>query len=169
MKNISKELFTYLEAKRHLWNTYFIGKVKSLRECSELDEYEYIDRLLFKALVLRSIKRDFPSGDNFVFGVGVLPFIKATPKFEIEQTEILIWDTQTKHRQWKPLKLKWSKNLTFSFIEFFEWNRYEYVSYPLCQLKIERCKEHPEIVGWYALVENSHLEFYFDQKVKVRA
>jgi len=46
MVDITQNIFQYLEAKRHLWNIYFINKVNSLRDCSPLDEYEEIDVIL---------------------------------------------------------------------------------------------------------------------------
>jgi len=53
MKDVTKKLLIYLEAKRHIWNTYFINLFSSLLECSPLDEYEQIDHLLFSVLVLK--------------------------------------------------------------------------------------------------------------------
>jgi len=153
MQDITQQITSYLEAKRHLWNTYFRTRIKSIKECHPLDEYEEIDRLLFSALVLGDLKQFLP--DNFVFGRDIIPFLKIVPNPEIDGFELMITDpTVEKYVKWnKPVEVKINAGVEFTFIELFEWDRYGFVNYPYYLTKITKYPDSPELVQQNALIE----------------
>jgi hypothetical protein len=159
MKDITNKLFTYLEAKRHLWNTYFLPAFSSLRECSPLDEYEEIDRLLFSALVLKDINKNLELESDFNFGATPFPYLIVVPEEGISKMDILVCPSSS--GKWEFVNLSLNKNIQFSFIEFFEWDRYSYTTYPYFRVKIEKCDIRQDIVGWDALIETKNARVFF--------
>ncbi len=161
MVDITQNIFQYLEAKRHLWNIYFINKVNSLRDCSPLDEYEEIDRLLFSALVLKELGRSLP--DGLVFGRDIIPFLKIMPAHGIDRFNLMITDPRiNSYVKWnEPVEITISNDIEFIFIELFEWDRYNFVSYPYYLAKITKCDEHPDFKQQNCLIETCKSRVFY--------
>lgn len=161
MKDITDKLFVYLEAKRHLWNAFFINVFHSLRECSPLDEYEEIDRLLFQALVLKDINKSLFIDKEFKFGDMPFLYLRVIPKKELDMLDVMICDPSDSYRKWEPVDLLLGTDIHFSFIEFFEWDRYGYVSYPYFRVRVMKYDKKPEFVGWDALIKTINARAFF--------
>jgi len=160
MQDISVKLLTYLEAKRHLWNVYFADKAIDLKACSALDDYEEIDKLLFSALVLREIGKDMDT--DFIFGQDSFPYLKIIPREGIDQIEIMTCSIENDRKIWSnPWMLNIAHDCQFDFIEYFEWYRYGFVSYPYYLVKITKCDTHPELLNAEALIEISNAKVFF--------
>lgn len=155
----------YREATRHIWNTYFVGKVKSLYECGILDYYEMIDKNLFYAIVLEAINRGSYKIDYF--RSQPIPFLRVAIREEIDRFSMMISESQNEgSKQWsKPIELISIKKAEFSFIECFEWDRYGYASYPYYLVRIQKLPKYPHFVGREALIETQDARvFYVDEK-----
>lgn len=151
MQDATDLLFEYLEAKRHLWNTHFVSRVKSLTECRFLDRYESIDRQLFTALVLESIETP-PLDEGHVFGVAPIEFLRVVPKRSLV-TAIIGDSNGGRGTQWiRTVELN-GEDCEFVFIEFFEWDRYGYVAYPYIMARIAKSDNYPELVSKDCLIE----------------
>lgn len=154
MRNITEIVQEYLEAKRHIWNTYFRSKAISLKECSPLDQYEEIDKLLFKALVIHEISN--PSEPEKYFRV------KAREGLSLLQLSISEPITSN-NRVWnKSNYFEVSKNSSFEFIDFFDWVPYGFVTYPYIRIKIDEQSKLPDLIGREALIENMNATIWFN-------
>jgi hypothetical protein len=67
-------LLRYLDAKQHLWNTYFVEKISDITQCEPVESFEAIDSLLFKVLVCQVLGFELPK--SHVLGADVVPQIK---------------------------------------------------------------------------------------------
>lgn len=161
MKNVSDSLMLYGEATRHIWNTYFAGKVKSLRECGALDSYEEIDKALFYAIVLSSIGKHSYDIDNF--RNEAVPFLQVRARKGIKQLRMMIDEfPEGKYHKWSEFVLMDIQNDDqFLFIEFFDWDRYGYVAYPYYMACIQKFKKYPNLVGKNVLVETCNVQVMF--------
>ena len=150
----------YLEAKRNLWNTYFIDQPYELNKCSYLDEYEEIDKLIFSALVLKNIRREMP--DNFIFGKEAFHFINVILRDKIDRINIMTCTVDKDRKIWsKPYEIILNKKYIFNFIEYFEWNRYGFVTYPYTLVKIIQCDNNPGLENKEALIETVNVDIFF--------
>jgi hypothetical protein len=154
VRDVTDTLLSYREAKRHLWNTHFVGRVSSLRECSLLDRFEDIDRLLFIAIVLDHLQRDFQVNQ---FGQQPLSFLEIVPPEGAEMLPMMVSDPIVgPNRSWNPVTFqKVDAKTKLAFIGFFDWNEYGYVSFPYYRVQVAHFPAHPGYEGREALVEAS--------------
>jgi hypothetical protein len=164
MHDVTQLLLTYRDARVHLWNTYFVGKVHSLEECSILDRYEAIDRLLFSALVLDALGKGSFEKD---FSLQPLPFLRVAPAEGRDNLKVMISEPpQSLNRVWNETAvLSPVGEAEFAFVELFEWDRYGFVIYPYYRVRIQKLPNYPDYVGRDALVEtwNARVLFVEDQ------
>jgi hypothetical protein len=160
MRNVTNLLYEYLEAKRHLWNVHFIHKVRSLRESGPLDRYEAIDRLLFYGLVLEPLNHK-PVDKGFKFGLDPFASLKVVPRKGIDKLVVMVSDEITGgNRTWNhPVTIS-AKGAEFAFIEFFDWNRYGYVSYPYYMARVTKCAEFPNYRDHDCLIETKDADVF---------
>ena len=164
MRNVTDLALQYLEAKRHLWNVYFVDKVRSLHKSSPLDTYEMIDRLLFSGLCLEPLNQE-PMENHFRFGLDPFPFLRVVPKDGIEKLPVRVSEPHiNQNRVWAPAVLILAKGTEFAFIEFFDWNRYGYVSYPYYKAKVTKCPEFPEYEEREGLIEVKDADIFFSKR-----
>ena len=150
-------MFQYLDAKCHLWNVYFKGTVTNLRDCEPLESFETIDRRLFFALVC------YPLGISRIYNAArARPAgIIVTPKLSEPEITVMVQDPRPgPNRYWNRPEVVNASGLSFSFIDFFQWNLYEFLSMPTVRCKIATCSQHPEYVGREALIDNNLVEFF---------
>lgn len=161
MKDITNNIMQYREATRHIWNTYFIGKVKSIQECGLLDYYEEIDKNLFYAIVLEAIDRGSYKID--AFRSQPISILRVIIKEEIDKLSIIISHSKNQtYKKWnEPIVLSSIEKAEFLFIECFEWDRYSYASYPYYLVRIKKFPKYPHLVGEDALIETHHARVYY--------
>ena len=159
MRDITSDMMGYLEAKRHLWNVHFREKVDSIVGPSALDEYEYIDRFLLLGLVLRDLGVTSFAKD-FVFGRDPIKEVIIRPKPDYREIPFMLErETEDLNYYWELEKMYSCSGLELEFVEFFEWARYEFVSYPLVMGRIVKFDDHKEYVGKLALIRNRDVRF----------
>ena len=149
----------YLEAKRHLWNVHFREKVDSIVGSSALDEYEYIDRFLLLGLVLRDLGVTSFAKD-FIFGHDPIKQIIIRPTRDYREIRVMLErETEDRNYYWEKDEMFSSSGLELEFVEFFEWARYDFVSYPMVMGRIVKFDGHKEQIGKLALVRNMDVRF----------
>lgn len=161
MRDVTNLFVEYLEAKRHLWNTYFVDKVRSIRESRVLDHYETIDRLLFSALILDTLDQP-PLNSEHVFGIDPIPSFRVVPKKGIETMGVMFSEPiKGSNRKWNKLTQLSISGCEFVFIEFFEWDRYGHVTYPYFMARVTKCPAFPDNVSRDCLIETKDAEIHF--------
>lgn len=160
MRDITDILLEYLEAKRHLWNVYFRNRVTSIYECIPLDQYEEIDRLLFFSLVVPELQTS--SGGTGIVWREPIPYLRVIPREGLDRLLVMIGEGSTSmSTKWSlPTELVVDPILTLNFIEFFEWDRYEYVSFPYYRARVSKCSD-PVLVGKDLLLEITNARVFF--------
>ncbi|MDD5194199.1 MAG: hypothetical protein PHQ96_00810 [Candidatus Omnitrophica bacterium] len=163
MRDVTNILLLYRKATRHLWNTYFVGNVKSLHECGPLCKYEEIDRLLFSALVLEKIGKTFPNEKKFIFRQNPIPFFMVTPRGQNKSLTMLISDSSVEsYTKWNEAKkFEAVAQAEFYFIEFFDWDRYNYVNYPYYRVHIKKFPKYPHLENSDALIKTINASVIF--------
>ncbi|MGQ0658458.1 MAG: hypothetical protein ACT4NU_10260, partial [Chromatiales bacterium] len=126
----------------------------SLRECPLLDRFEEIDRLLFSAIVLDHLQREFQMDR---FGQQPLPFLEVVPPEGAEMLPMMFSDPIVgANRSWNPMTFqKIDVQTKLAFIGFFDWNEYGYVSLAHYRVQIAHFPARPGYEGREALVETS--------------
>jgi hypothetical protein len=160
IKDVTESLWEYLEAKRHLWNTHFRGKVDSLQHCPILDDFETIDRALFSALVIEAIV-DSDDASRRQLAAKPWELLRVHLQPGLENIRLIVSDPISGlNRAWNsPESVQAPEEFDFGFIEFFEWNRYGFNSFPLIRVTIDGRSKMPALDGREALIESGHARF----------
>lgn len=153
MRNIRRELFRYVEAKRHLWNTYFVGQVTDLTACDPLDSFEIIDRRLFYALVCHPLGIDFDP----LMGTEEVDRILVQPRSNIHDIPLMV--AKPERGYWNETHSFPAKQLSLVYKEFFQWNVYDFLTLSTVKCKIIECESHPQYLGRDVLVEHHFVDF----------
>jgi hypothetical protein len=123
-----------------------------------LDAFDSIDERLFSALVCTPLNIKLP--ENYVVGSGPIKEIVLVPKPHIIEIPLLLREPGTgANARWHTVNTVPVQELSFVFIELFQWNRYDFLNLPLVRCTIDNCPHQPEYVGREALVENHVLDF----------
>jgi hypothetical protein len=161
MKDIRATLFRYLDCKQHLWNTYFVGDVIDIRQCEPLESFDSIDLILFKSLVCRPLGIHLP--ESFVLGGDVVPEIKVRASPNLTSIPVMTSEPRTgPNMRWKLPEVLDANGLELSFIAFFQWNKYSYLSMGSVRCKVTKCPSSPQYVGMESLIENQNADFFVD-------
>ncbi len=154
MKDVSSVFDHYRSSARAIWNTAFWPD-GDFRNWDSIDQFHEIEKLLFDALVLAKLDREWPLCDLFV---NPIPFFQILPSIA-HGTPIMIqkprpgaptgyWDD--------PVNLLKPSEAELQFIAFFDWNQMDYIDLRYYRVKIVNCDAHPELVGREALIERQH-------------
>ncbi len=159
MRDITSDMMSYLEAKRHLWNMHFREKVDWIADIGPHDDYMEIDRFLFLGLVLRDLDvTSYPK--DLAFGISPIKEVIIRPERDRPEIPIMLEEgTERAGGVWEKEELFSSSGLELEFIEFFEWSEREFVSYPLVKGRIVKFDDHKEYIGRRALIENMYVRF----------
>lgn len=157
MNDVSEILDHYRMAARSLWNTAFWA-VPDLRTTEATDQFEEIKLILFDGLVLARLEQQCVPAQLFR---SPLPFLRVTPSSPT--VPILInnprpegpgyWDYPLNHVD--------SDKVEMHFIDFFDWNQFNYVDFHYCRVKIAKLRAHPDVEGREALIERQYSRFFF--------
>ena len=160
MKNVSSYLFRYLEAKRHLWNTYFADLDFDLRECDPLDHFEEIDRRLFLSLVRFPLGFELPT--DFRFGQDPVTNICVKPRTQLADLQMHVAERIPSHGVRYKLEenIPYTSRTRLNFIEFYEWDRYKQAPYSYVRVMICRLPARKEWNGLEGLVRTANVEFW---------
>jgi hypothetical protein len=160
MINVTDNLRQYLEAKRHLWNVYFRGKIDSLQQCPVLDEFEVIDRALFNSLVVHAVDSGDSVKQQLLASRWQLLRVKLLPGHS--SARLAVSDPIAGlNRAWNPPeRVELPDDCDFGFIEFFEWDRYGFQSFPLIRATVDDRSNLPALINREVLIESSQLQIF---------
>jgi len=154
MRKVTGALHEYVEAKRHLWNTYFRNRFKSIYECPILDEYEQISRLLFGAIVLSEAEALSDQSRQELHGE---PWrhLRVGLNSPAQVARIRVSDPIKDHsRAWNDFTtVQLEKDASFGFIDIFDWEPYGFVTYPYIRATIDNESRLNDLLGREALIE----------------
>lgn len=160
MKNITDMLLKYLDAKQHIWNSYFLGQIKDIRECQPLESFQVIDEQLFFALVCHPLMIKLPP--SHAFGKDPISQIALKPKKEMADIPLMVSKPSTDgNRYWGSADILSTSNLTLYFIEFFHWDKYSFLAGSLVRCRLECSDIGTSRAGRDALVDLRYVNFYF--------
>lgn len=148
MKNISKEISTYREAIRHLWNSAFLPIEETLRFGPCLELFDEIDVLLLKALVGEPLNIEIARRSNLD------PLEDVRVVLTSPSVPTLINRTIPASGYWDdPVKFFESSDVELAMIGFFDWDGDNVKDCAYYRVRILSCKSHPSLIGKDALVE----------------
>ena len=169
MREITDLLMEYREAKRHLWNAYFVGRVHSLRERGAIDHFEAIDRHLFSGIVLEDLGRG--THELQAFTTEPLSFLRVVPNGN--DIELLVNQPRARGGSVWAANKEVAQVITeadLAFIEFFEWDRFSYASYPYYRARFTSFPKLPQLVGSECLIQTCDAKVYLaDGKAETAA
>jgi len=158
MMDIRRELFRYADLKCHLWNEYFIDLFTGLEECEPLDSFDEIDDRLFKTLVCRPLGIKLP---DYSYGKSrAIKQIVIRPQAHTSEIVIMFRIPDTQRNIWEKNQVIKADGMSCWFIDFFQWDRYDYLKLPLVECVVFDWPAHPELVGREALIEPMYLDFF---------
>ena len=156
-RNIGDYLFQYLDAKQHLWNAYFRKYFTDLGEAEPLDSFEEIDNRLFYILVSRTLNLTLPR--DFFVGSAPIGEIVIKP-ISAEIVLMVERPSNDRNRYWTEGQLAKAAGLAVDFIDFFQWNAYDFLSCSMVRGVVRACPHKPEWVGLQALLEIRAVNFF---------
>ena len=164
MRDITSDMMCYLEARRHLWNMHFREKVDWIADTGAHDDYLEIDRFLFLGLVLRDLGvTSYP--EDFAFTTSPIKEVIIRPERDHPEIPFMLErETEDRNYYWEKKEMFSSSGLELEFIEFFEWNEREFVSYPMVMGRIVKFDDHKEYIGRLALIETTYVRFVTKSK-----
>jgi len=159
VKDIRSELLRYRDAKCHIWNTYFHDLVENLNDDEPLYSFEIIEKRLFSALICHPLGLTF----NFDrgFGLDSVRTIIVKPKPNLIEIPAMLADASGLNRLWRKAENLLASGLSLAFMDFFQWDNYDYLSLPFVKCEVMDCKERPDYQGNEALVETHLVDFVF--------
>jgi hypothetical protein len=146
-------LSEYRSALSMLWNNFFSKRLGDLASCGALDDFEEIDRHLFRGLVLSGLGREYWKS-NISHRKDSVPFLVITVKRENGHGREILLAKQEANRNWTrcPEIRGWEK-LRASFVEVFEWGMYkDQLSFPFYVGQISEFPGNEQFLNWYCLV-----------------
>jgi hypothetical protein len=153
MRDVTEIVDHYRITARSLWNTAF-WTVSDLRTPEAREQFDEINLMLFDGLVLARLEQQLERAQLFR---SPMPFLRVTPSSQT--VPILInerpgcWD--------HPVNSVDSDKVEMHFIEFFDWNQFDYVDFQYYRVKIAKLDGHPDVVGREALIERQYARVKF--------
>jgi len=144
----------YRASARAIWNTAFWPD-EDFRNWDSIDQFHEIEKLLFQELVLAKLDKEWPLQDLFR---SAIPYFQIVPRIG-HGTPIMIqkprpgkptgyWDD--------PVNLIKPAEAKLLFIEYFDWDRMDYIDLRYYRVKIVSCQTYPGLAGREALIERQH-------------
>lgn len=160
MKDVSNIFDHYRISARSIWNTSF-WPIKELRDWDCVDEFDEIQRILFDQLVLSRVGREFPRTNLFRAPISffrVIPTSKSSP--------VMIQNPRPGQPRgyWDhPMKCIGPEEAEMHFVDYFDWNRFDFVDFQYYRAIIAKFDGHPELAGREALVERMNARVYLTE------
>jgi hypothetical protein len=152
MKDISSAFDHYRVSARAIWNTAFWPDAH-FRNWDSVEQFDEIQRLLFRALVLGKAGREWPLENLFE---NAIPFFQVVPSCD---APIMIQNPRSEKDRgyWDhPVNRVKPTEADLLFIAYFDWNRMDYADLRYYRVKITSFNAHSEVVGREALIDREH-------------
>ena len=157
MRDVTEIVDHYRIAARSLWNTAFWA-VPDLRTTEATEQFDEINLMLFDGLVLARLEQHLERAQIFR---SPLSFLQVTPSSQT--VPILINNPRPEGTGYwdHPVDSVDSEKVEMHFIEFFDWNEFDYLDFTYYRVKIARLDGHPDVVGREALIERQYARVKF--------
>ncbi|MBF5043638.1 hypothetical protein FGE12_14675 [Aggregicoccus sp. 17bor-14] len=166
MENVTQRMMKYREAARHLWNTFLREEQtfspQRLPSDEVLDDWEALQPLLFRALVLRHTGNEAHAAARLSSGrrSEPLPFLRVVPTSDRVPAMV---------SRGKPAKTYWDHPVNrlgpeddLRFIDFFDWDSSRFLDFAYYRVEIRACAREPGLVGHEALLEVQYADVFVD-------
>ena len=153
MKDISHILDHFRVSARSVWNTAFWPDA-DFRNWDSAEQFDEVQRILFAELVLAKLQKEWPAHDIFRIPI---PFLQIVPSSE--SVPIMIQNPRPDRPKgyWDhPVRQINTGEAEFHFLEYFDWNRLDYLDFHYYKVQIARFNARPEPVGREALIERQY-------------
>lgn len=157
MRDVTEIVDHYRITARSLWNTAFWA-VRDLRTTEAIEQFDEINLMLFDGLVLARLDQQLEGAQIFR---SPLPFLHVTPSSQT--VPILINNPRPEGTGYwdHPVDSVDSEKVEMHFIDFFDWNQFDYLDFTYYRVKIARLDGHPDVVGREALIERQYARVKF--------
>jgi hypothetical protein len=157
MKDVSGVFDHYRISARSIWNMAFWPDA-DLRNWDSAEQFDEIQRILFRELVLEKLDRDWPLRDIFETPI---TFFHVVPRSK--DVPIMIQNPRpgVPRGYWDhPVKGVSPGEAEMHFLGYFDWNRMDYADFRYYHVTIARFDAHAELVGREALIERMNADIY---------
>ncbi len=130
-----------------------------LRDWDSRDQFEQITRLLFKALVVARVERGHCCDLNSVspdHSYRVVPSDPGPVPIMIERPR----EGDANHYWDDPVKEISSTDAELHFVDFFDWDRMDYIDFRYYRVRIAAFPSRPHLVGRDALLEHQYARVF---------
>lgn len=157
MTDVTEILDHYRVSARSLWNAAF-WPIPGLRTPEATEQYGEIKLILFDGLVLARLEEELDPAQLFR---SPIPFLRVTPSSQT--VPILINNPRPEGTgYWDyPLNCVDSDKVEMHFIEFFDWNQFDYLDFQYYRVKIAKLDAHPDVIGREALIERQYARVFY--------
>jgi hypothetical protein len=148
----------YRVIARSIWNTGFWADPE-FRNWDSRDHFEQIMKLTFNALVVARTQEtgccaDLSTMTHPIYQVvpldpGPVPIMIHRPR---ENDRNMYWDDPV--REVKPT------NAEFHFLDYFDWNKMDYLDLQYYRVRIVAFDSQPHLIGREALLEHQHASVF---------
>jgi hypothetical protein len=158
--DITELMSAYRECVRGVWNNTFRPNLGDEADFDDIDAFWAVRDTIFAEFVLRQLRipalhRGGRQAREPVKQIRVVPRSNPAPLMVSRPSsdENLYWDD--------PVRSVRTEGLSLGWVDFFDWNNFGFIDLQYHLVRIDRCTEHPRVVGRAALVEvqyaNVHL------------
>jgi hypothetical protein len=137
-------------ASRELFNHYF--RTAALEDSETYERFLFVQETLFEQMV--TTVADLPKGFYGQLQPDVL--VKVRPPAEFAP---LMLNRQVDSGYWDHPQREFTKEVTFHFIEFFDWDQSVFWDHQYVRAKVAAWPSNPELVGKLALIESQYVCF----------
>jgi hypothetical protein len=162
MQDITKTMHEYRECVRGLWNRFLLPNAPR-SDFDAVERFQDLSAQLFDELVLRPLAAPFQQRTRST----PYAFLRVQPTSE--PAPLMINRTAPRGGYWdEPITGLACSGLSLAFVEYFDWDDFDYIDLQYYRIVIEACDEHPQLIGREALMEVHHARIMFDPEAIAR-
>lgn len=167
MEDITKEMNTYRECVRNIWNVYFLRQLTPENEFSIKDEFDRISTKIFSALILNRIGRaSYKKSTMNQSKLKPLFFLTVVP---LSDSEVPIYINRKKgndeREYWDyPIGLIKSGDVDMRFVDFYDYGQYGFRDFEYYLINIKNSSVNSDLQGRNALIKTIYARVFFDDK-----
>jgi hypothetical protein len=157
LREVTAAFNHYRVSARAIWNTAFWPD-PDLRDWDSVDQFDAIQRLLFTELILAKLGKEWPLEKIFR---QALPFFRIVPSSQ--EVPIMIQNPRPEAASgyWDhPLKTIKRAQAELLFLDYFDWNRMDYLDLRYYRVQISRFDAHSDLIGREALIDCQNAAVY---------
>lgn len=143
----------YRVSARAVWNNAF-WPIIDHTNWNYVDQFDEIKRILFDQLVLDRVGKDFPVQNIFRTPMA---FFRVVPSWKSSPVMIQNPRPDKSTGYWDhPVNRLGPEDAEMHFLEYFDWNRLDFVDFEYYHAMIARFDTRPELVGREVLIDRKN-------------